>query len=64
MEFEVNSIKGLKYIKEYAEMIPVRIKRKKWGAVTISEMTVLEFIDVLIMWIEQKRTITEIYRIK
>ncbi|KKL76970.1 hypothetical protein LCGC14_2039590 [marine sediment metagenome] len=51
----INSIEGIKRIKEHAEEILVRIKREKWGAVSIADMTALEFIDVLIMWIEQKR---------
>ena len=54
---DINSIEGLKHIKEKAEFIPVRIKREKWGAVYISEMNALEFIDVLIMWIEQGRKV-------
>ena len=56
---KVNSIKGLQLIKERANNIPVRIKRDKWEAVYISEMTSIEFIDVLIMWIEQSREVQE-----
>ena len=58
MSNNINSIEGIKYIKEHAEGIPVRIKREKWGAVFISDMTAPEFIDVLIMWIEQGRKIS------
>ena len=53
----INSIKGLEKIREKAHNIPVRIKREKWEAVYISDMTALEFIDVLIGWIKQKREI-------
>lgn len=54
---EINSIEGIQYLKEHAENIPVRIKREKWKSVFISDMTALEFIDVLIMWVEQGRKI-------
>jgi len=57
MEYDINSIKGLELIKQNAGCIFVRIKRDKWKAVSIKEMTALEFIDVLIMWIKQNRKI-------
>ena len=52
---KVNSIKGLKKIKENIDVLFVRLKRDKWERVCISDMTTLEFIDVLIGWIKQKR---------
>ena len=55
---KVNSIEGLEKIREKANNLPVRIKRDKWGAVYISEMNALEFIDVLIGWIKQEREIS------
>ena len=50
-------IKPLEYIKEFAPNLYVRIKREKWKAVSIDDMTALEFIDVLILWINQERNI-------
>lgn len=50
-------IKPLEFIKEKASNLFVRIKREKWKAVSISDMTALEFIDVLILWINQERNI-------
>ena len=55
---KINSIEGLKIVKERSNLVPVRIKRDKWKAVYISEMTALEFIDVLIIWIKQNRKIS------
>ena len=63
MSVEINSIEGLKYIKENAEKIFVRIKREELKAVSISEMNALEVIDVLIKWIKQKRVINRIYKV-
>lgn len=50
-------IKPLEFIKELASSIYVRIRREKWKAVSIDDMTALEFIDVLILWINQERDI-------
>ena len=57
MTEKINEIKGLESIKEHAKGIYVRIKREIWDAVSIADMTALEFIDVLIMWIQQGREI-------
>lgn len=56
---KINSIEGLKIIKQKANCLPVRIKRDKWKAVFVSDMTAIEFIDVLIMWIEQNREVNQ-----
>ena len=51
---EINSLEGLKYLKEHAENIYIRIKREKWDAVSIAEMTALELLDLLIEKVSDK----------
>ena len=62
-EHKINSIMGLKAIKRDYEYIAIRIKREnKYQAVYLSDMTALEFIDVLIEWIDKDRKI--VYKVK
>lgn len=50
---EINSLEGLKHLKEHAEGIYIRIKRDKWKAVSIAEMTALELLDLLIEKVDE-----------
>ena len=54
---DINSIEGLKLIKEKAEFIFVRIKRDKWLSIAVGDLNALELLDILIMWVEQGRKI-------
>ena len=58
IEYNVNSREGLIILKDKADRVAVRIKREKWESVFISDMTALEFIDVLIGWIKQDKKVT------
>ena len=54
---KVNSIKGLKKIRRERYSLFVNIRRDGLVNTCISDLTISEFIDVLIGWTKQKRRI-------
>jgi len=58
--YELTTLKGLKLLRAKAPGIAMRIKRdKKWYSLWIPEMTPLELLDTMIMWVESGRKISE-----